>query len=367
MLMEGPETRGSARRRHTIRTYLWGWVLLVSCSREPSDLTVLPGAIVDYRHSPELTPCGGNLAEVNEFVEYTAAAMGVPLEDLSSLSFSWVSPEDLQAWTSSCTDSCAVGTSAFSIRPMINHELAHALIYHVNSNAPDVLSEGFATAMHLLHVSNYEAASPRDPRELLEVLDLATGFYLGAGLFVSYLIQRFGAEKFKDLYARLQKGASRADWDGALTDIYGASVDGIVEDYLAATDCPAAEIPFPPYGCDAAPLSAQDGGWQYVRTLRCDDPDVIGGADSPEGFAVTTVTLDVESEGDYDVILLEPSDVKALVTIGECDGCRWLPKVVALGQGQARRATLAAGRHVMAIHLFEGDAREFHLSITPAQ
>ncbi len=339
---------------------------LGSCAEEPSDLTVLHGPYVDYQHSPDLTPCSGNLDEVNNFVTSVAGAMKISLDGLPSLSFSWVTPEDLAERTSECTDSCALGERALSIRPIINHELAHALYYQVNAHPVELLSEGFATAMDILHYIDYGAIESRDPRDPLDGSDVTPDLYGKSGLFVIYLIQRFGAANFQALYASLDRGASRAGWDEAFQTVYGSPVDAIVEEYLAATDCPDDVTPFPPYGCEAPLLPMENGAWHYHRTLRCADPDVFGGVDNFAGFA-TTVTLDVKSEGDYDVSLVSPTDAKSLLSIAECNRCRWLPEAIVLGQGQVRRATFAPGRHVMTIRLFEGDGHDFYVSLTPAQ
>lgn len=78
------------------------------------------------------------------------------------------------------------------------------------------------------------------------------------------------------------------------------------------------------------------------------------------------MTLDIPETGNYDVALLVPTAGKSLVTLGECDRCRWLPRGIVLGPGQARPAALAAGRHVLTIRLITGDTHDFHVSITPA-
>lgn len=79
---------------------------------------------------------------------HVASMLGIPLDELAQMSFSWVTPEDMDLWTGgSCSHSCAIGTRAFSLSPILYHELAHAVCYGVNSRPAHFLSEGFATLL----------------------------------------------------------------------------------------------------------------------------------------------------------------------------------------------------------------------------
>lgn len=328
---------------------------------------MLSGPNVDYRHSPELEPCGGNLDVVNEYYRYAAAAMRIPIEDVPHATFSWVTEGDLKAWTDGdCEQNCAVKTDAFSILPTFHHELAHALYYDANPRSSHFLTEGFATAMDPLQLLNYEAAGTRDPRLLLTDAGFSAGFYAVAGLFVVYLLQTRGPEAFASLYEELGREASLSDWEAAFEAIYGEDLDEVIDAYLNDVDCPENIAPFPQFECGAPQLANTDGGWQFHRALRCAESDVAGGI-GENGYAVTTVTFQVDVAGDYDVAFLEPAGVKAIAAVGECDRCRWLSRGLSVGGGQTQRTTLAKGRHFMTVRVFEDQEREVHVSVVPAE
>ena len=342
--------------------------LMLACEhQEPSDLEVIPGAYVDYRYSPGLQPCTGNAAAVNAYSVYAASALKIPLDEVPQLSFSWVTPEDLDSWTGgACSHSCAIGRGAFSLSPVLYHELAHAVFYGVNPRPAHFLSEGSATVLDPFQLINFTKVGSRDPRHFLTDPSFSSGYYAMAGLFVAYLIQIHGIEKFLALYQAIPRESNLSDWEGAFQAIYGETLDNVVDDYLSSTECPPAVSPFPQFECDAPLLAPEGEGWSYGRSLDCDGDDVVGSIDSDVG-RTTTVTFVVDNPGDYDVEFLVPPMPNSLMRIGACDECRWLPQESVLGGGQSARVTLEQGRHFLTVRAFETEPNDVFVSITPAQ
>lgn len=340
---------------------------MLACERHaPGELVVLTGPQVNYRHSPTLGPCAGNLDAVNAYVTYAAAATRIPPEAIPSMTFSWVSTIDLEAWTSGeCSYSCAQGVDAFSLDPILHHELAHALFYELNPAPSHFLSEGFATAMDPLQLGNYMAVSSRDPRDILTNSTFSSGYYAEAGLFVAYLIQVLGVEKFRDLYQLMTRDSRLEDWASAFQSIYGASLDVVVEDYLATVACPTQVAAFPQFECGAPLLASEADGWHLGRVLDCGDQDVVGGIDAEGGLAMT-VTFRVETPGDYEIRFSAPGVAKSLVRLGACERCRWLPQEVQLGGNQSSVVFLDAGLHFLTVRVFETTAQEIAVDVTPA-
>src|SRR5690606_36847767 len=139
------------------------------------------------------------------------------------------------------------------------------------------LEEGLAVALDpagSLSAANFSA---RDPRPLLTTFDFESQAYDVAGLFVAYLLQMYGPERFLRLYAAIPRKSSLADWEAALMEIHGRSVDVFVEEYLATTACPPGVAPFPRFECSAPQLVSRDGVFTFERVLDCADDDVEGG------------------------------------------------------------------------------------------
>lgn len=337
----------------------------IACHDEPqSDLITVPGEYVDYRYSPELEPCAGNFAHVDAFAEYTTAFLGVTPDIFPHVSFSWLTNDDMQMWApGDCGYACANGTEGFSSNPIHLHEIAHALLYGLNPKPAPFLAEGIAVALEPFEGGDYTKYPPADPREDLTRTGSFAGIYDKVGLFTLYLLQVHGPEKFRQLYQAIPAVSTNSHWDAAMREIYGLSLDSVVEAYLAATTCPENIIPLPNYECSAPVLPSQASGWKFERALNCGDDDVRGGLDSDWGF-VAGVTFVVEKSGDYDVAYQGPE--VSLVRLGPCDQCRWLPQEVVFHGGLTRRTHFEAGRHLLTVRVFETEPQPVEVEITPA-
>ncbi|MCY1055975.1 hypothetical protein [Nannocystis sp. SCPEA4] len=124
------------------------------------------------------------------------------------------------------------------------------------------------------------------------------------------------------------------DWDEAVRASYGMSLDALVEEYLVATECPSELPSLPRLECDAPALMADPAGnFAWASSLRCDDPEVVGGmqpADEPiiigESHLELRRTFEVVEAGEYEIAVVTPEGegTRGQALIAECDGCAWL-------------------------------------------
>lgn len=339
---------------------------------DSSGLVVVDGTYVDYRYSPELDPCGGNPAAVNAFALYAAPIFGYTATEIPHTTHAWVTEDDFMALTS-CDEAlgCASGRDAISRIPLHYHEISHTL----NVSGPRFLNEGLAVA--LSRGWNTANLGDPEPRPYMVEFDPDQA-YTPAGLFVAYILQAHGADKFRALYAAIPPDSSMADWEAAFQEIFKSSVDEFVDAYLAATTCPADVAPFPPFECSAPELVPDGGAFTFSRVLDCGDSDVEGGiAVDPPGYAQeagggafwVTRTFVVETAGEFDLTVDTPRNDAGVVgyaAIQSCGGCAWLPEVgIPVRGGETVREWLDAGKYFFTMQVYGTEPREASVSITP--
>lgn len=216
-----------------------------------------------------------------------------------------------------------------------------------------------------------------DPRPYM-TLDIAedgdvTGYWV-ASRFVRYLLQVHGVERFAALYRDVPEVSELSDWDEAVRASYGMSLDDLVEEYLAASECPPDLAPVRPLECDAPALTADPAGnFAWTSSLYCDDPDVIGGMQPPGEpilFGETQLelrrTFEIVAAGEYEIAVVTPEGegTRGQVIVTECDGCAWLRGDAAVLEGSMTKTRwLEPGRYAVILRGFvEAETVAFRLT-----
>ena len=331
------------------------------------DLVVVAGESVDYGHAPELQPCAGNAVYVNNFAFFIEELLG--LGNFGHASFSWIAEEELgKRKLRSCdgTIGCNIKSTSFSQWPIHLHEVVHSLMYSINDDPLPFLREGLATALDMpggltLAVLQGDGPSSADPRT--ELTKIESIDYYKAGLFVLYLLQRHGIEKFGELYRRAHSGISSSTIHALFLKIYGFDIDEMVNTYLSTSNCPVGTTPVPWYECSAPLLLAEDEVWIFERSVDCAAQDVRGGLESEWGI-VAGATFVVTLPGIYEIELDTPTP--ALVHVAACGHCRWLsPQALFSGESPVT-VFLADGPHFVTTRLLGREQGDVRVKISPA-
>ncbi|MDC0721561.1 hypothetical protein [Nannocystis bainbridge] len=348
------------------------------------DFFVISGDHVDYRYSRGMEPCAGNAFAVNAFALHTALVLGLDRdnEELPRITFSWLTDEDFELWTNdTCVEAkgCSIGTEAYSHIPIHHHEVVHALM---PPGAP-FLDEGLAVALDPGSGGSLAEIDERDPRPYLVDfvqgdLGLTDEAYGVAGLFVSYLLQVYGAERFHAVYAAIPRKSEFPDWQSAFLQHYDRSADELAEEYLSAKACPKGISPLPRFECSAPEIVPQDGMVVFQRTLDCSDEDVEGGVslalidEARPGWGVrVSRSFVIDTPGEYKVVVVTPTTEDGTVgyaLLGPCGGCAWLPEpgIAITGNSEGEVMWLDEGQFFVTVSVPETVAQEVSVSISPA-
>ncbi|MDC0668825.1 hypothetical protein [Nannocystis radixulma] len=308
--------------------------LVAACHAQMPETEVVHGELVDYHYSLGLELCGGTVASWDATARRAGELLDLPEEGLKRVAYYWLTEADYAAiWAdgSRCATAlgCAIGLRSAGHQSMSTHEIVHTIANQWNGSAAPFLAEGFADAVI---DGRMEERDPR-PYLTLDRSEITAGYWV-ASRFVRYLLQVHGAERFAALYRGVPGVSELDDWDEAVRASYGMSLDALVEEYLAATECPSDLPSLPRLECDAPALTADPAGnFVWTNSLRCDDPEVVGGMQPPdEPILIGDThlelrrTFEVVEAGEYEIAVVTPEGegTRGQVVIAECDGCAWL-------------------------------------------
>ena len=333
----------------TVTSCLLVQVIVVGAC-DPSELPTTEGMYIDYHWEPELTPCGGEAAALDEAVPWIGAQLDLEEKRYPDSSYSWISDETFEERYGTIRyGGRAERHGAYARIPTLIHEIAHLVDFRWRKRGPTFFIEGLAVAFAPLR---YQAhLSPRlDPRPYIDgPLPEDLSFYAAAGSFVTYLLGRFGPRIFRDFTESLGRRASGAEIREKFAEIYGEDLDTFVDDYLVASECPEDALPVPqPLSC-GAPLVpwVDEETWFYARSIECEADDVQGGHGSAQDQATVYRTLEVPADGTYTLTLYGDRDVT--LTLEPCGACPWLEPRHLLYVGERLELPLRAGLHTIVL------------------
>ena len=324
--------------------------LCVACD-DDSELLTVEGQYIDYRWEPQLTPCGGSAAAMDEAVPWLGAQLGLAESRYPDSSYSWIS-DDTFMWRHGDLDALGVaylGGRAEGRESDIIHEIAHLVDGQWRRRGPSFFVEGLAVALAPRH--NSDLLSPRlDPIPYIDgPLPEDRSYYDAAGSFVTYLLGRFGPDRFREFTDKLSTRASGEEIREAFAAVYDEDLDDFVADFLVVSECPEDALPLPqPLSCGAPRVPWNDAEtWFYARPILCEDDDVIGGYGNHQDSATIYRTIEIPEDGDYTIALYGDRDLS--LTFGSCGPCPWLNERHSLREGRLKKVSLAAGLHMMVL------------------
>ncbi|WAS92916.1 hypothetical protein [Nannocystis punicea] len=326
---------------------------------------VVRGELVDYHHSLGLELCGGTVALYDLAARRAGELLDLPATGLKRVAYYWLTEADYASlWVegSRCAaaSGCAVGLRSAGHAPVLPHEIVHTIANQLNGSAAPFLTEGFADAVIDAPMEE------RDPRPYMTLdqggITDGVGYWV-ASRFIRYLLQVHGAERFAALYRSVPEVSELDDWDEAVRASYGVSLDALVEEYLAATECPSDLPSLPRLECDAPALMADPAGsFAWTSSLYCDGPEVVGGMQPPgepivfgETHLELRRTIEIVEAGEYEIAVVTPEGegTRGQVLIAECDGCAWLRGYEAVLEGSMTEThRLEPGRYAVVLRGF---------------
>lgn len=296
------------------------------------------------------------LAREDRFIEGTAALLGVepPTE---SIHFVWdLEQTGKEPWACRGNVNCYKDLAeeelsvVVSQSPTNHHEIVHAIdAQALGTKVHPTLAEGLAEYLGSLQTSAFESgAFPGAFKSMLARSSVPDDYAL-AMHFVGSILALHGAEKFKELRARVPASAGVEEFAAAFESVYGQALDSALAQMSA--ERVFAVDPFP--GCDEGPeLSwADEGLLDTTLAGACGDPWFFGAGivEGRMGFFGYYV-VEVPRAGQYELTVGAATGAPAPLR-GVLAGCSFElvgSQLVSLN-GKTSSAPLQAGRHTLLV------------------
>lgn len=335
-----------------------GLVFAVACDDQTDVPSVALGktehVVYFARSGAEL--CPGTLETLQAHFAYVQRVLGFPWPAGRTIAYHRYADADDLNRRSPCARrhllACATvdadgAPAVHTPQPVHRHELVHAYLAHVG-RPHAIYVEGLA---ELFRCDALAPSRPRDPdwRSALfrSSATASFGSYLEAAWLLRYLIDRFGAPRVMDAYARSARDSGPDAFAAELQALFGTGVDAIWSDIVSGRyDPPLLRH------CGCTEPALIDG--KERRLGRC-------GADSDLG---AELVVDVPSPATSAVIESGVRLPTAGLSLRRCDGAPEGPSVAFGGDGRTRNlhfvAELPAGRY------FVTDVDVLRVSARPA-
>lgn len=238
--------------------------------------------------------CGGTAPYMDRLLGALGEHFEAPLPDRPIY---YLLDGDLTEYDTPCEPDaygCSDGAAAYSRIAPFDHEIVHLARSGIDFSYP-LIEEGAAEYWG-------DDTDIRGPLQgdVLDIAERGSEFpfplYPRAGHFVAYLVGVHGEAAFQELSRETSFASSLEAFRGAVLDVYGEELEGLVEDYEASyPECPQidyraafGECAFTP----ARPICGTDGSLVVRRRFSCGDDDVLG---PRMGRQWVTIPVEVES------------------------------------------------------------------------
>jgi hypothetical protein len=297
---------------------------------------------------PALEACGDIVGHMDHFVATLAAHLGVSLPG-KNFAFIWFSELEFlygsrcPGWGTSCTKAATV----LSAVAPLDYELARLVLASLGS-PPSFYAVGAAVAF-APDTPEYGSWAQSNGSDIQEVLargePLEWTYYLLAGKFTRYLIERHGLDAYIEFYAMITREDSLPVIEAAHAEQFGESLtETIVAFDAEGRGCPADRVRFKLVECGAPPIAWDGDSLLLRRALACGDADVVGPFADATARAVSTV--EVATAGSF-TLSLASDDPGAVARLGSCGGCEHERELVLRPHDEPARRWLPAGRYYL--------------------
>ena len=299
---------------------------------------------------PELEPCAGTIPHMDEFIVRLSTEFGlVPPTGDDRIRFRWLRQSDyVDAGCPPGSLGCASGDRVYSWHAPINHELVHAVASSVG-RPRTFFVEGLAHAYEGL--SRDDLGIGASASQVMPSIALnSDGARLTAGVFVAYLVERHGSDRFLRLYEEMPGSASVARIGHLFHEIYSVTLaESITEFETGYEGCRRDEYDAKLIECAAPEIEWDAGRIALFRSLDCEQQDAIGPYDG--SYLQVFHSIVVPSDGEYEVNVIGDSpDDRSLITprvdLNPCGSCSAGPGI-SIRAGERARVPLVAGRYAL--------------------
>jgi hypothetical protein len=271
---------------------------LMACDPDPSLDPESGGEHIDFVfEKTDRALCEGSISEYDRFIERVFGFLAADL------------PEEYRALVQIVEDSPCPRDACYrrgdgvymenlddpGIRPAVTlrHELVHAVAHQAWGATVSFFAEGLAVALSQGAEVVPSSEGPIAVRDMLDDSSMDLD-YQAAGLFVQFLIDTRGLNRFKQVYIGAQTASIEAI-QGVIEGVYGESFADIETEYLSG----APRCLFQLDVCDLDVAEKVGSAWASTFAVSCDDPDVYGSVGPDDTVMAARRMIEIESAGTY--------------------------------------------------------------------
>lgn len=272
----------------------------------------------DYLHvAQEATGlvCEGSNPYQDRYVARLAELLDVALDE--PIRFAYIEREEIETY---CFQEdfwgCYYDDRAYSIFPVLTHELAHAVADRAGWQGTRVFVEGFAEAFG----SNNKTDVERVPiRDVVERFTFNLDNYYTAGLFVRFLVEDYGLENFAAFMRTTERDADFAAVSISFEAALGVPIESAFDAFDAYPTCSAWANQVASVECGQEPSPWGPDGLDITVALDCEEDTTVG----PNNDEMSSSrSLEITEDGTYELAVSSTSDKTSGIRLSHCGDCR---------------------------------------------
>jgi hypothetical protein len=212
-----------------------------------------------------------------------------------SIDYYWLDIADVAKLCGDDAWACAEPGVVYSAGSLDEHEIVHAVLYHwVGTHKERFFTEGVAVAAgdHIFGgtKSNEEFAQVQQMIGTDRTLEVD---YPTAGVFVTYLIDTWGAPTYLEFFGATTSKDRYATVAAKFVAVYGVTLGDAISDFLEGRGC-LLLLP----GCSVEPIPWTGDRWEATMDFFCTET-ALGPDVSLYGGPWNYVTVDIPETGTY--------------------------------------------------------------------
>lgn len=299
------------------------------------------GAWLAYSTTTNAEICEGSWRVQDQYVQRLSQYLGVTVP--TPLHFAYIDRSDVDDYCfQDDLDGCEYDGKAYSTRPVLFHELAHAVARESGHEGARAFQEGYAEVFGNGLYGSKERAPVDD---VLRAFSQEGPHYYTAGLFIRFLIERHGLDVLLSFMRRTSLEESFASVSSIFEEEFGEPLDAALLAFDEYPSCGMWENRIAVVECGLAVLPWSGDRWEASSAVECNSEDVLGPMlEDDEMLVWTSRGLEVAAAGDYDVDVRGEFAGTAGVRFTRCGSC-WDSLDFLVQAGETRTVTLTPGRY----------------------
>lgn len=318
------------------------------------------GSYLAYSTTTSAEICEGSWRVQDRYVQALTRYLDVSVP--TPLHFAYIDRSEVSDYCfQDDIDGCEYDGKAYSTRPVLFHELAHAVARGSGHEGARAFQEGFAEVFGN-GLSGSKELVPAD--EVLRSFSQEGPHYYTAGLFIRFLIERHGLEPLLSLMRRTRLDEAFASVSSTFETEFGESLDAALLAFDEYPSCGMWENRIAVVECGLPAVPWANGRWEASSAVACGSEDVLGPMLEDEEMLVwTSLGLEIADAGDYVVEVHGMFAGTAGVRFTRCGSC-WDSVDLLVEAGQTRAVTLTPGKYYATFIKTQTEVGELEVSLT---